>query len=1047
MNALNLKPTHSAVSAYYQELQQLRLLDQQKEGAVSPAFAALLRHCGRQFNWTLVEQYAMQRGAKTLRIDGALLDSFNLVYGYWEAKDSKDDLPREVSKKFEIGYPQENILFQAPQRAILWQGGSQICDQDISRPEVLVDVLRAFFEYQPPAYEEWQRAVEEFKLKVPELAAGLLTIIEQERKSSNTFVQAFRNFAATCREAINPNLSDQAVEEMLIQHLLTERLFSKVFDNPYFLDHNALARDIKKVILALTSRHFSPKDFLKQLNRFYVSIESTAAVIDDFAQKQAFLNTIYEKFFQGYAVKVADTHGIVYTPQPVVRFMVNSIEQILRQEFGRSLSDKDVHILDPFVGTGNFLIHVLRRINKTALRQKYEQELHCNEVMLLPYYIASMNIEHEYYELTGEYKPFEGVCFVDTFELAEDRQLPLFTEENTARVQRQKKAPIFVILGNPPYNAGQVNENDNNKNRKYTTLDQRVAETYARDSSATLVRKLDDPYIKAIRWASDRLKDEGIVAFVTNHSFIHKISFDGLRKHLAQDFDKIYLIDLGGNVRKNPKLSGSTHNIFGIQVGVSISFFIKKKSILPARRAKIFYTCTEEFWRKEEKYDFLDQKIHYKHLQWKEIIPDKNFTWLTEGLNGEFEAFVPMSSKEAKKANISNVKTIFKTYSLGVSTNRDSVVYGFDRKTLETKIESFCESYNAEVFRYQQKGTPKNIDDFVNYEKIQWSSSLKSHLKRGTLAKVSSDNIRISLYRPFTQTLLYYDTIFNDRPAHFRQIFPTIDSESENRIICIPSAGGRAKFWCFCSNYITNLALTSIDGTQCFPFYIYDEDGSHRRENITDWALAQFRAQYATPSITKWDIFYYVYALLHHPQYREQYAANLKRDLPRIPFVASDLTPNPSPDSGEGRRGEVFWAFVEAGKKLAELHVYYEQQPEYPLQMIENPDKPLNWRVDKMKLSKDKSQIIYNDFLTLAGIPPETFEYRLGNRSPLEWVLDQYRVKTDPRSGIVNDPNRPDDPEYIVRLIKQVVTVSLATVNIINKLPKLTLFVQEEQLC
>jgi hypothetical protein len=476
MNALNLKPTHSAVSAYYQELQQLRLLDQQKEGAVSPAFAALLRHCGRQFNWTLVEQYAMQRGAKTLRIDGALLDSFHLVYGYWEAKDSQDDLPKEVYKKFKIGYPQENILFQAPQRAILWQGGSQICDQNISRPEALVDVLKAFFEYQPPAYEEWQRAVEEFKLKVPELAAGLLRIIEQERKSSNTFVQAFRNFAATCREAINPNLSDQAVEEMLIQHLLTERLFSKVFDNPYFLDHNALARDIKKVILALTSRHFSPKDFLKQLNRFYVSIESTAAAIDDFAQKQAFLNTIYEKFFQGYAVKVADTHGIVYTPQPVVRFMVNSIEEILRQEFGRSLSDKDVHILDPFVGTGNFLIHVLRRINKTALRQKYEQELHCNEVMLLPYYIASMNIEHEYYELTGAYKPFEGICFVDTFELAEDRQLPLFTEENTARVQRQKKAPIFVILGNPPYNAGRVNENDNNKNRKYTTLDQRVAE-------------------------------------------------------------------------------------------------------------------------------------------------------------------------------------------------------------------------------------------------------------------------------------------------------------------------------------------------------------------------------------------------------------------------------------------------------------------------------------------------------------------------------------------------------------------------------------------
>ena len=519
----------------------------------------------------LLEQHSVKRNGHPIRVDGALVDAFKLPHGYWEAKDSGDDLEKEIKKKFAAGYPKDNILFQAPDRIIIWQDARQVFDEDITQPERLIQALAFFFAYQPPAYEQFGQAVEEFKIRVPELAAGLLQLIEKERVSNQRFIQAFEGFSNLCRQTINPNISTQAVEEMLIQHLLTERIFRSVFNNPDFVERNVIAHEIEKVIVALTSQSFSRHEFLKSLDRFYGAIETTAATIDDFSQKQSFLNTVYEKFFQGFSVKVADTHGIVYTPQPIVQFMVKSVEEILRKEFGRSLSDQGVHIIDPFVGTGNFIVRIMREMQKSRLPYKYANELHCNEVMLLPYYIASMNIEHEYYELTGTYQPFEGICLVDTFELAEGKQLPLFTEENTARVERQKRAPIFVIIGNPPYNAGQVNENDNNKNRKYPVMDERVSRDLWQRLQGHLQRKLTDPYVKAIRWASDRIGDEGIVAFVTNNSFVSEITFDGMRKCLEDDFDAIYILDLGGNVRKNPKLSGTTHNVFGIQVGVSIN--------------------------------------------------------------------------------------------------------------------------------------------------------------------------------------------------------------------------------------------------------------------------------------------------------------------------------------------------------------------------------------------------------------------------------------------------------------------------------------------
>ncbi|MBI4965787.1 MAG: DEAD/DEAH box helicase [Desulfomonile tiedjei] len=1028
---LDLKTNTKAVKDYYAGLEEFAKLGVTHETAVRSAFQRLLEHCSRKRGWTFIGEYKYTRkGQRPLSIDGAAVDTFKIPQAYWEAKDLKDDLPAEVQKKFEKGYPKSNILFQSPHRAILYQDSRPILDEDITKPSTLVYVVKELFAYRSESQRDWEVAVEEFKSDIPAIASTVVELIEVERKENKGFVQAFNAFADVCRTSINPNLSDAAVEEMLVQHLLTERIFRKVFHNPDFTDRNIIAREIERVIHALTSRKFSREEFLKRLDRFYGALEKRADTLDDYSQQQTFLNTVYEKFFQGFAVKQADTHGIVYTPQPIVEFMVRSVEEILKKEFGKSLSDEGVHIIDPFVGTGNFITRVMREIKKTALPQKYANELHCNEVMLLPYYISSMNIEHEYYERTGEYKPFEGICLVDTFELAEDKQLSfMFTEENTERVERLRKTKLFVIIGNPPYNAWQVNENDNNKNRKYKTMDKRVGLTYSRDGAATNKNALSDPYVKAMRWASDKILDngEGIVAFVSNNSFIGDFAFDGMRKHLTSDFDLIYIIDLGGNVRKNPKISGTTHNVFGIQVGVSINLFVKTKAY--CGHGRIFYFRVDDFWRKEERFSFLESSDSCSYINWTELFPDGKHTWLTKGLKSDFDEFLPIGTRETK----TGIGTaIFRDYTRGLTTCRDAWVYNFNSTQLCRNVQTTINTYNAEVIKWQSRADkPKNRDDLRDFldsfvlddeSRISWSRDLKIDVTRGRSAEYADSKIRKAIYRPFTKTLLYFDRVMNEEVYRFPLILPLGECETENRIICLKGPGGDKPFFALMTNSLTDVSLLGFGtNTQCFPFYAYDEDGSNRRENITDWTIEQFFSPISV-KVGKWQIFHYVYGLLHSPEYREKYKANLKRELPRIPLPKSV---------------EQFRAFVSAGERLADLHVNYESQPEYRLEEVLNPDRQLNWRVQKMKLTKDKTTIIYNDFLTLSGIPSEVFEYKLGNRSALEWIIDKYQVHTDKRSGIVNDPNRPDDKEYIVRLIGQVITVSLETVKIVNELPSL----------
>ncbi len=1012
--------TTRAVDTYYAQLDQYRKLGVVNELSVREAFKALLEERGRDLGWTLLVEKSHSRRA---RPDGTFVDDYKLPRGYWEAKDTRDDLQTEIQAKIARGYPLKNIIFEDTRRGVLYQDGRRVLDVDLTQRPALTGLLDTFFGYSESQVEEFHAAVGVFQGQIPELAEAMEKLVAEERGRNARFVQAFDRFYDLCKTALNPNLSARAVEEMLVQHLLTERLFRTVFDNPDFTRRNVIAAEIEAVIDALTSRSFSRQAYLKRLDHFYLAIENTARTIGDYSEKQAFLNTVYERFFQGFSRKQADTHGVVYTPQPIVDFMVASVDEVLKREFGQSLSSEGVVILDPATGTGNFIVNILNRLARRDIRRKYAGELFCNEIMLLPYYVATLNIEHAFYEATGEYAPFDGVCFVDTLDLTEGRQYGLFAPRNTARVQRETDAEITVIIGNPPYNVGQQNEMDNNKNRKYKEVDDRVKQTYARDSRATNKNALADVYVKFFRWATDRLKGrDGIVCYVSNNSFVDQAAFDGMRKHLQQDFTAIYHLDLHGNVRKNPKLSGTTHNVFGIQVGVGITVAVRRAAA--AERA-LRYHRVPEMWRKEQKLDFLAQAGHIYGVAWQDLQPDAKQTWLTEGMQDDFASFLPIGTKETKAARNVDVEAIFKNYGRGIQTTRDEWAYDYDRQNMINEVKQFIDHYNAEVDRWKRRSDKSvTVDTFVSYDesKIKWSETLKQRLARGAYGEFDIGKMRQALYRPFCKQFVYFDRSIIERVYQYPQFSPSSKSEAENITVCVTDLGSEKPFMVLATNLIADLHLVGAGSSaQCFPFYTYDEDGGNRRENTTDWALGQFRAQYGD-DVSKWDIFHYVYAVLHHPTYRDRYRENLKRELPRIPLV---------PDAA------AFRALATAGARLADLHVAYEGASEYPLEWVENRAVPFSRRVARMKLTPDKRGVVVNESLTLRGVPAEAFEYRLGNRSALEWVIDQYQVTTDKRSGLTSDPNQADDPEYIARLVGKVVTVSVATVDIVRGLPAL----------
>jgi predicted helicase len=1014
------KPTPSPyaklIKKFYADQQKILDQDKANELNIRQAFQTLLAESGQLHDWTLVAEVSLTTPSGKIRPDGILYDQFKLPRGHWESKDIKDDLDREIEKKIKSGYPLKNIIFENSQRAVLYQNGTRVLEVSLSDALQVTLLFGQFFSHIDPIFEGFNQAVNEFKGRVRELGEGLAKHIGLAHQENKKFKTAYASFEDLCRKSLNPEITRPQVDEMLIQHLLTDRIMRKVIDNVDFLQKNIIAREIETVITALTSASFSRQEYFKALDPFYLAIERTAQTLTDFTEKQTFLNEIYEIFFQGYSVKVADTHGIVYTPQPIVNFMCQSVEEVLQQEFNLQLGDPNLIILDPCTGTGNFIVNLINRVSIGRLEQFYRESLFANEIMLLPYYVAALNIEYAYYQRAGRYDSFEGLCFVDTLDLKHgiQPQLTGISEENYQRVIRQGKAPITVIIGNPPYNMGQQNENDNNPNRRYLEangIDTRIRETYVANSNATLRNKLYDPYVRFFRWATDRLAGKpGIVCMVSNNGFLTGTAFDGFRQQLSKDFDLIYHFDFKGNAR----MSGERRrqeggNIFNdmIRVGVGITILVNTGKQQPLR---LFYHEVKDYWTSATKTEYLTQHDSISKLKWQRLTPDGRHSWMVPKNVKQFDKMLPMGLKDSKAKKAGAAPTLFETYSLGVVTARDTHVYNFSTRKLTEQVKVFVDIYNIAALKLgaDDELTPESLIVTTD-PRIKWSRQVKGYLKKHKRSqKFQSSYVRQGLYRPFTKKYLYFDDFWIEERYLQPQLFPTSAAEKENRAICVPNVGSTKPFHVLMINVICD--YHAVVDTQCFPFYTYDKDGPNRKENITDWALQAFQTHYGDPSITKWDIFYYVYAALHDPAYREKYADNLKQDLPKIPYHTE------------------FREWSARGKRLGELHIGYEQLQGYPLVRATKEGATLKglYRVEKMVISKDRTAIQVNKHLTLKGIPSAAWDYKLGNKSALEWVVDQYQVKDE------SDPNREEDPEYIVRLIEQVVQVSVETLEIIK---------------
>ena len=670
------------VQQYLNNLQDLRKVSgTHRESVVREAFKDLLKGWARSHDLVFVPEYEIATPAKERRyVDGALLHALRMPFGYWEAKDEKDDLDAEISFKLRRGYPQDNIIFEDSTQAVLIQNKREVKRCPVDDVSAVGRLLELFFAYERAEIAEFRKAVEQFKTDLPAVLEGLREMIEQAHTDNAEFRQASERFLKHAQETINPSLTDVDVREMLIQHILTEEIFSKVFGEDDFHRQNNIAKEL----YTLEGTFFTgnvKKQTLRGLDPYYAAIRAAAAQIASHLEKQTFLKVIYENFYKVYNPKAADRLGVVYTPNEIVRFMIESADWLCEKNFGRNLIDRDVEILDPATGTGTFVCELLEhfRGQPAKLKHKYKEELHANEVAILPYYVANLNIEATYAAITGEYADFPNLCFVDTLDNVaglrkysghQDTLFGSLSEENVERIKRQNRRKISVVIGNPPYNANQFNENENNKNREYPDIDKRIKETYIAASTAQKT-KLYDMYARFFRWASDRLAENGVLAFISNRSFIDTRTFDGFREVMSREFNEVWVVDLGGDVRSNPKLSGTRHNVFGIQTGVAISFLVKRHK---AQGCRIFYIRRPEFETREDKIAFLSG-ARLSDLEFEEIQPDERHNWINLTQN-DFDSLLPLGTKQVKATKKpSQERAIFKLFSLGISTNRDEWVY------------------------------------------------------------------------------------------------------------------------------------------------------------------------------------------------------------------------------------------------------------------------------------------------------------------------------------------------------------------------------------
>lgn len=1008
------------IKKYKEEVEQLiQYGGSRNEGAISSAFQKLLDNYCKPKGLRLIAQLEVKtKDGKTIRPDGTIKDSLRLDWGYWESKDGKDDLNTEIQKKFDKGYPDSNILFEDSQSAVLYQNGLEAGRASLKEDEKLNDLLIRFVSYERPEIHDFREAVEQFKEDLPSILEALREEIEEVSQKNISFQKARDDFFELCKKSINPHITPEDIREMMIQHILTEEIFLEVFSETSFHRENNIARELQRVVDTFFTGK-TKKETLAKIENYYKVIRRTATDIADHHEKQKFLKVLYENFYKVYNPKAADRLGVVYTPNEIVRFMIESTDYLLHKIFNKFLGDKDVEILDPFTGTGTYITELIDYLPKDKLRFKYQNEIHCNEVVILPYYVANLNIEYTYYQKMQLYEEFKNICFVDTLDnlgfafSSDDQQLDAFgfASENTERIKKQNERKISVIISNPPYNANQLNENENNKNREYKPVDNRIRETYIKASTAQKT-KMYDMYARAYRWATDRLNENGMLTFITNSSFIDSKTFDGFRKVVADEFNEIYVIDLGGNVRKNPKLSGTRHNVFGIQVGVAITLMVKRKTD-SKENCSIYYHRRPEFETNDEKLEFLATN-KFKDISFAHITPDKNGNWINLTDN-DFETHIPIANKQTKLAKKKEQENaIFKLFSLGVVTARDEWVYDFDRKNLEKKVKHLIEVYNSDVNKYHGKVSKGTVKDFVDYS-IKWTRAVKNDLVKGKKYEYDKTKIVNSIYRPFVRSFIYFSKQLNEMQYQLDSLFPS--PQNKNITIAFSGLSSNKPFHPLAFDLIYN--HDTIEKTQSVSLYSYDESGN-RYDNITDWGLEQFRTNYKDKKITKADIFHYVYAVLHNPAYRKKYEQNLKREFPRIPFY------------------DDFQLWVKRGEALMKLHLDYEKISSLRLKRVEEKERKENPKC-LLKADKDNGLMYIDENTCLTNVPLEVWQYKLGNRSAVEWVLDQYKEKKikDPTvRAKFNTYKFADYKEEVIELIKKVAKVSIETMKIIKEMER-----------
>ena len=1015
------------ISQYHAEVDRIvQFGGSRKETAVRNAFLKLLNAYCEPKHFLLIPELDYRTKFDTVVYpDGTVKDALRLDWGYWESKGQEHQLDAKIREKLALGYPNDNILFENSQTAVLIQRGQEVLRVPIRDVNKLDRLLNQFINYERPEVADFRQAIAKFKTDLPTILETLREMIEAQGQTNRQFQQARDKLLQLCQKTINPDLTVFDIREMMIQHILTEEIFLTVFNESQFHRENPVAKELQRVVDAFFTGSLK-RNTLTSIESYYAAIRREAARIHNHHEKQQFLKVVYENFYKIYNPKAADRLGVVFTPNEIVRFMIESADYLVYEHFGKLLADPQVEILDPATGTGTFITELIEYLPQDKLKYKYQREIHCNEVNILSYYIANLNIEYTYKQKMGAYEEFTNICFVDTLDnmgfgySGQQQDLFGFVEENVKRIKDQNERRISVIIGNPPYNANQKNENENNKNREYPEIDELIKATYIKHSTAQKT-KLYDMYARFFRWASNRLANNGVLTFVTNNSFIDARTYDGFRKVVADEFAEIWIVDLGGNVRK--KESG---NVFGIKLGVAISFFVKNADY--KGKCKIFY-ARPEAETANGKLEFL-RTTKFANLDFTHIIPDKEHNWI-HLTDNDFDTLLPLANKATKAAKSPvQEQAVFKLFSLGVTTNRDDWLYSFDYRDLIEKVHYFINLYDREIDRWNRTEQGIKAGDFVTRE-IKWTSELEDHLKKGHRVEFSEQNIITSHYRPFVKKNLYFDRILTHRPYQMPSIFP--EKDSQNLAICFTNPGSEKPFVTLTSDYMLDLHLNSPgSGTMCLSLYRYDEQGN-RLDNITDWGLQQFRAHYHSPNpspesgegrrgevITKLDIFHYTYAVLHNPAYRRKYELNLKREFPRLPLYQD------------------FAQWAAWGRQLMDWHIHYETVEPYPL-VIQEAAARKDAPKAKLRALPEQGQILLDENTTITGVPDAAWQYKLGNRSALHWILDQYKEKKPADKTIAEQFNTYKFAHYkerVIDLLRRVCAVSVNTVEIMDAMQR-----------